>query len=78
MDKQRDDVFELGLYPPRNPPIGFLVPRMFDEGDGGGGGGAATIAGELTCFGVVTVVFVRRAILEDGLNTIEALRGESP
>jgi hypothetical protein len=71
---------KLGLYPPRNPPIGFLVPRMYDEGGGGGGGGGgvATITGELTCFGVVTVAFVRRAILEDGLTTIEALRGESP
>jgi len=68
---------KLGLYPPRNPPIGFLVPRMYDEG-GGGGGGVATITGELTCFGVVTVVLVRRDILEDCFTTIEALRGESP
>jgi hypothetical protein len=65
---------KLGLYPPRNPPIGFLVPRMYDEG----GGGVATITGELTCFGVVTVVFVRRAILEGGLIMVEALRGKSP
>jgi len=76
VNKQRDEVFA-GLYPPRNPPIGFLVPRIYDEG-GGGGGGVARITGELTCFGVVTVVFVRRAILKDGLTTIEALRGESP
>jgi hypothetical protein len=47
---------------------------MYDEG----GGGVATITGELTCFGVVTVVFVRRAILEGGLIMVEALRGKSP
>lgn len=41
-------------YPPRKPPIGFRVPRMYDDA-----GGAEETAGGDTCLGVVTVVFVR-------------------
>lgn len=50
----------MGSYPPRNPPIGFLVPRMYEDA---GGGDEETTTGVFAWFGVVTIAFVRLMML---------------
>jgi len=57
-------------YPPLNPPIGFRVPRMDEDG---GGGGVATIAGAVVCFGVVTVAFPRKKDFEGPFDVIDLI-----
>jgi len=49
--------------------MGFLVPRMYEDGGGGG-----AIAGEVTCFGVVTDVFVRTKAREGAVARTERER----
>jgi len=46
--------------------MGFLVPRMYEDGGGGG-----AIDGEVTCFGVVTDVFDRTNAREGALGRTE-------